>query len=93
MNGRPVAQLWTTLARYGAVRIGGVYTPPEFRGNGYASALATAVSADQLSRSSVDVIMLNTQASNAMTNNLYRRHGFESIFDTMAVWLQPPYGA
>lgn len=93
IDGRPVAQLWTTLARYGAVRIGAVYTPPEFRGNGYASALTTAVSADQLSRSSVDVIMLNTQASNAMTNRLYRRLGFESIFDTMTVWLQPPHRA
>ena len=91
LDGQPVTQLWTTFERAGAVRIGGVYTPPELRGNGYASALTAAVSADQCSRSSVDVIMLNTQAANAMTNRLYRRLGFQSAFDTMTVWLRPPH--
>ena len=91
IDGQPVAQLWTTSARFGAVRIGGVYTPPHFRGNGYASALTAAVSADQRSRSSVDVIMLNTQASNAMTNRLYRRLGFLSMFDSMTGWLCSPH--
>lgn len=84
----PVAQLWTTSPRSGAVRISGVYTPPEIRGNGYGAALTAAVSTDQLSRSSVDLVMLNTQASNAVANRLFRRLGFEPAFDAMKLWLR-----
>ncbi len=54
-----VAQLGCSAERYGVVRIGGVFTPAQQRGHGYASALTSAVSRAQRARPEVDEVTLN----------------------------------
>lgn len=85
VNGVARAQLFVSRAAYGYVRIGGVYTPPAHRGRGYAGALTAAVT-DEHHRAGL-AVMLNTQAHNALTNRLYRRIGFRSRTDLLAVEL------
>ncbi len=87
-KGVVVSQLLVSVERFGVVRIGGVYTPPVERGHGYASALTAAVSKQLLTRSEVGEVILNTQASNSMSNRLYRRLGFESAAEILSVWLR-----
>ena len=88
-DGEIVAQLLVSTPAFGVVRIGGVYTPPAHRGQGFGAALTAAVSASEQARPEVHEMMLNTQASNAMTNRLYRRIGFESVFEVLILWLNP----
>ncbi len=87
VGGEIVSQLLVSTACARTVRIGAVYTPPVHRGHGYAAALTAAVAGGERSRPDVDEVMLNTQASNAMTNRLYRRLGFESSHEMLLVWL------
>jgi ribosomal protein S18 acetylase RimI-like enzyme len=63
-----------------AARIAPVYTPPEYRGCGYASALATAVSRTLLERGK-QVIYLTTDLANATSNNIYQRIGYRPVGD------------
>lgn len=89
VDDEPVAQLLVSAPAFRTVRIGGVYTPPERRRHGFGAALTAAVAAAERARPNVDEVMLNTQASNAMTNRLYRRLGFESVYETLIVMLTP----
>lgn len=86
-QGGTVAQLLVSPQRFGVVRIGGVYTPPEHRNVGHASALTAAMSTE-LRRQGVHEVTLLTQASNATTNRLYRRLGFTHVYDTLSVELR-----
>lgn len=89
VGGEPKAHLLTAVARFGVVRIGAVYTPPNERRHGYAAAMTAAVSAVHLARPDVDTVTLNTQAANAATNRLYRRLGFEPHHEILTVALVP----
>lgn len=89
VKGEVVSQLIISAARFGVVRIGQVYTPPEFRKRGHAAALTAAVSAQQLERQKVSDIILTTQASNPSTNRLYRRVGFEPAIEMLQIDLVP----
>ena len=59
------------------IRISGVYTPPEFRGNGYASAAIAALSHAQL-RNGMDFVVLAVTAGNP-AEQLYQQLGFRLI--------------
>ncbi|MFK8024280.1 MAG: GNAT family N-acetyltransferase [Ilumatobacter sp.] len=83
-----VAQLLVAPERFGVVRIGGVYTPPEQRDRGFASDLTAAVTAEMLRRDTVDEVILNTQSTNARTNRLYPRLGFTHAYDALSVHLR-----
>jgi predicted GNAT family acetyltransferase len=83
-----VSQLGCSAERYGVTRIGGVFTPAELQGHGYASALTSAVSREQQARRDIDEVTLNTQASNPGTNRLYRRLGFEPVAELLVVSLR-----
>lgn len=85
-----VSQLTISPARFGVVRINGVYTPPALRKDGHSSAIATAVAAQQTARQKVDEVVLDQPASTAVTNRMFRRLGFVSVWDTLAVRLLPP---
>jgi ribosomal protein S18 acetylase RimI-like enzyme len=63
-----------------AARIAPVYTPPEHRRRGYASALVNAVSRTLLQHGK-RVVYLTTDLSNATSNNIYRRIGYEPVGD------------
>lgn len=73
------------LAGYGnatpnGVFIGPVYTPPEFRGRGYATALTAALSQDLLDRGRSKVFLF-TNLSNAIANHVYKKIGYEPVID------------
>lgn len=84
-----VSQLMISPARFGVVRINGVYTPPPLRKEGHSSAIAAAVAAQQIARQKVDDVVIDQPASTGVTNRMYRRLGFVSVWDTLAVRLVP----
>lgn len=88
-KGEVVAQLLISAARFGVVRIGQVYTPPEHRKLGHGAAFVAAVAQHQLDRQKVDTVVLTAQAANAVNNRMYRRLGFTSAFEMLDVTVVP----
>jgi predicted GNAT family acetyltransferase len=79
-SGRPVA-----LAAYGSptpsgIRIGPVYTPPEYRKRGYASALVAALSQSLLD-SGRRFCFLFTNLANPTSNAIYQAIGYRPVSD------------
>lgn len=62
------------------VRIGPVYTPPEARGRGYATALTAAASQDQLDRGR-RFCFLFTDLANPTSNKIYQAIGYRPVRD------------
>jgi len=62
------------------IRIGTVYTPPDRRGRGYASALVAAVSQAQLD-SGKTFVFLFTDLANPTSNRIYQAIGYEPVTD------------
>ncbi|HUY75444.1 MAG TPA: GNAT family N-acetyltransferase, partial [Ktedonobacterales bacterium] len=78
--GRPVS-----LAAYGSptpngIRVGPVYTPPEARGHGYASACVAALS-QLLLDSGRRFCFLFTDLANPTSNHIYQAIGYEPVAD------------
>ena len=81
-GGEPVS-----LVAYGSptptgIRIGPVYTPPERRGRGYASALTAHVSAEQLAAGR-RFCFLYTDLANPTSNKIYADLGYEPVCDAI----------
>jgi predicted GNAT family acetyltransferase len=79
-NGKRVS-----MAGYGGVtpngiRIGPVYTPPEFRKRGYASALTAALSQEMLDQGR-KFVTLYTDLSNPTSNHIYQTIGYKPVHD------------
>jgi predicted GNAT family acetyltransferase len=64
---------------YGVSRVGPVYTPPECRGRGYASALTAFVS--KRIRDAGDDACLYTDLANPTSNKIYAAIGYEPVGD------------
>ena len=64
------------------IRIGYVYTPPESRARGYASALVAAVSQKMLDEGFAFCV-LYTDLSNPTSNAIYARVGYEPVADVL----------
>jgi uncharacterized protein len=62
------------------IRVGPVYTPPEQRGRGYASALVAEVSQAQLD-SGRTFVFLFTDLANPTSNRIYQAIGYEAVRD------------
>jgi predicted GNAT family acetyltransferase len=62
-------------------RIAPVYTPPEQRGHGYASAVTAAVTQIALDRGSGKVLIF-TDLANPTTNHIYPAIGYEAMSDS-----------
>jgi len=82
-----------SLAGYGSptpngIRIGPVYTPPELRGRGYATALVAAVSAGQIALGR-RFCFLYTDLANATSNAIYRRIGYEQVCESAELAFDP----
>ena len=75
--------------RHGGARIRGVYTPPEFRGRGFATAITGALAARLLNEGQAWVALFADNA-NPTSTGIYRRLGFQphSIFRTWRFALQ-----
>jgi uncharacterized protein len=70
------------------IRIGPVFTPPERRGRGYASALTAALSS-QLLASGRRFCFLYTDRANPTSNRIYRAIGYEHVCDSAEIAFEP----
>ena len=61
-------------------RVGRVYTPPRFRGNGYASACVAELS-QHLLRLGYRYCFLFTDLANPTANRIYQRIGYQPVVD------------
>lgn len=81
-DGRPVTtSLWAGITPNG-VRIGFVYTPPELRGRGYATACVAQASQRALD-SGYKFCCLYTDLANRTSNSIYRKIGYEAVCDVV----------
>ena len=62
------------------IRVGAVYTPPERRRRGYASALVAALSQEQLDAGK-EFCFLYTDLANPTSNKIYQDIGYEPVAD------------
>jgi RimJ/RimL family protein N-acetyltransferase len=72
----------------GAVRLGPVYTPPGYRGRGYAGAVTAAVSQAALD-AGADHVILFTDLANPVSNALYQRLGYRPVEDRAVLRFGP----
>jgi predicted GNAT family acetyltransferase len=79
-GGAPVSMAWLGVPAAGVVRVSGVYTPPDLRGRGYASACVAAVSQGALDRGAV-ACMLYTDLANPTSNSIYQKLGYHPVTD------------
>ncbi len=82
--GRPAAIACNTVQVAGMVRIGPVYTPPERRGHGYASA-ATAALSRRLLEAGAEEVLLYTDLANPVSNSIYQRIGYRPVEDRVVL--------
>jgi uncharacterized protein len=66
------------------IRVGPVYTPPDLRGRGYASALVAELSATLLERGH-RFCFLYTDLANPTSNRIYERIGYERVCDSAEI--------
>jgi predicted GNAT family acetyltransferase len=59
-------------------RIGPVYTPPEFRRQGFGAAVTAAMS-QRLTTLGCNVVLLYADIANPTSNAMYERLGFEPV--------------
>ncbi len=85
-DGRAVSMAARTGKTPHGVRVSFVYTPPEFRGSGYATACVAATSRLLLAQGN-DFVCLYTDLSNPTSNAIYRRIGYEPVCDTAVFWV------
>lgn len=85
--GEPVHLTGANPPSYGAARVGPVYTPPEHRGRGYASAAVAEVSRRILDGG--DVPCLFTDQANPTSNAIYRALGYRPVVDMANLLIHP----
>jgi predicted GNAT family acetyltransferase len=79
-HGRPVSLAASTGPTPNGIRIGPVYTPPEYRRRGYAGALVAALS-QQLLDSGRTFCFLFTDLGNPTSNHVYQDIGYNPVSD------------
>ena len=79
IDGEPRSTASLHPAVGGIVRIGGVYTPPSIRGRGYARRLVHDITVAALRTPGVRGCTLNTDASNPVSNSIYRQIGYVPV--------------
>lgn len=88
-DGRPVCMTVAQGVTGRGCRVGYVYTPPELRGGGYASALVAAVSQRMLD-SGLAFCALYTDLSNPTSNSIYQKIGYVRIAEVVDVEVEAP---
>ena len=83
-DGAAVSTAYLSPPVAGVMRVSGVYTPPELRGRGYASACVAAMSQVALDFGA-DACMLYTDLSNPTSNKIYQAIGYRPV-DDAADW-------
>jgi uncharacterized protein len=77
-----VSSAVVTIAQAGVARVGFVYTPPEHRRHGYATACVAATSAWAREHDRADCI-LYTQLANPTSNAIYRSIGYQPVCEIL----------
>jgi GNAT superfamily N-acetyltransferase len=88
VEGAPVSMAAVTLAEAGVSRVQYVYTPPEIRRHGYASACVAALTARELA-SAGRTCMLFTDLTNATSNSIYQAVGYRRLGDAVELRFRP----
>jgi GNAT superfamily N-acetyltransferase len=84
LDGEAVSLAGNTRQVAGMVRVGPVYTPPELRGHGYASAVTAAISGQALAAGAEEVL-LYTDLANRVANSIYQRIGYRPVEDRVVL--------
>ncbi|WP_327068627.1 GNAT family N-acetyltransferase [Kitasatospora sp. NBC_01302] len=79
---RPVSIAAVSPTLAGMSRIGPVYTPPEERGHGYASAVTAGASTLAIARGAQEVL-LYTDLANPVSNSIYQKIGYRPVADNL----------
>lgn len=69
-----------------------VYTPPQWRGKGYASAVTAALSA-KIMKDGKKFCTLFTDLANPTSNSIYQKIGYQKIGESLQVSLDPSNGS
>jgi predicted GNAT family acetyltransferase len=88
-TGRPVSASGYWGATPHGIRIGPVYTPPDHRRHGYASALVAALS-QRLLDEGRRFCFLFTDMANPTSNRIYRNVGYEWVCESKDYHFEPP---
>jgi hypothetical protein len=91
-DAEPVSLVGVGGATPNGIRIGPVYTPPRFRGHGYASALTATVSQAMLDEGR-RFCFLYTDLANPTSNKIYQAIGYKPVTDALMVGFIPPRAA
>lgn len=83
-SGEPVSIACAKSPTVNGIRIGPVYTPPEHRGHGYASAVTAAATKAQLD-AGYDFVCLYTDARNPTSNKIYEAIGYRFVTDSVVI--------
>ncbi len=86
-DGTPVAMAGLSEPVAGVARVGPVFTPPECRGVGYASALVAACS--QEVRAAGRRCILYTDLENPTSNAIYRALGYRAVTEALRYEFEP----
>lgn len=81
IEGRPVSMAALARPSRNGISVNLVYTPPELRGRGYASAVTAAVSRRGLEQG-YRFCCLYTDLSNPTSNSIYRKLGYKAVCDS-----------
>ena len=82
-DGRPVSMVACVGQTPHVARIGLVYTPPELRRSGYATACVAAFCERLLARPGTRTCCLNADRANPTSNGVYRAVGFRPVEETL----------
>ncbi len=80
LQGRPVALAGVSRAVAGVARVGPVYTPPMWRGNGYGSSVTAEATSAALTAGARHIV-LYTDLANPTSNSIYKNIGFRPEHD------------
>lgn len=84
VGGRPVSLAGYASPSPNGMRVGPVYTPPELRGRGYASAV-TAAATERVLAGGKRFCFLFTDLANPTSNSIYQQIGYRPVAD-VTVW-------
>jgi predicted GNAT family acetyltransferase len=91
VDGQPVSTACIQGPTPNGIRISVVYTPPEFRGRGYASACVAVLSQHMLD-SGKRFCFLYTDLANPTSNKIYKAIGYEPVCDNLQILFEGATG-
>ncbi|MDR3121910.1 MAG: GNAT family N-acetyltransferase [Clostridiales bacterium] len=89
-NGTPVSMANISREMRSVCGVNYVYTPPYFRGKGYATSCVAAVSRIILERG-FSKCVLYTDLANSTSNSIYQKIGYKPICDSLEIKFNPTF--